>query len=193
MRVPLALGPAPIVDFDGTIARLDVDWARLRMRLRVDAIGELWARAGDGRWAEVTAAEVAAAEHAREIACTTEALRSVRAFAVVTDNSEHAIDAYLRRLPELASRVAYVGGRESLEGPKRDAARFRKVFDRAVAATGPFRSASDPIVYVGDQQYELALASALGARTVCVVDGSSIVDVTTPPTGQPPLAHSPQP
>ena len=38
------LGRAPIVDFDGTLARLDVDWDGLRRSLGLGSLDDLWRR-----------------------------------------------------------------------------------------------------------------------------------------------------
>ena len=104
------LGRAPIVDFDGTLARLGVDWDGLRARLGITSLDELWtteAGAGGGgelegeAWRAVTEAEVAAARQAQPVDLMVSALARCEGFAVLTGNSQAAVDAFLDRRPEL--------------------------------------------------------------------------------------------
>lgn len=158
------LGPAPIVDFDGTLARLEVDWDRVRAVLGVTTVSALWATDG-GQWPVVEQAEVAAAREAEPVLGVLDALASVRRFAVLTDNAEHAVRVFVDRFPALRSRLGVVVGRETLGGPKRDPARFGTGFARCREATASARGDS-PMVYVGDQAYELELASSAGAKAL---------------------------
>jgi hypothetical protein len=160
------LGPAPILDFDGTIAVLAVDWAELRRRLDVRSLDDLWVRDG-ADWDVVTRAEVGAAATAEPVAATVRSLDTVTAFTVLTNNSEVAVREFLRRFDELGSRLAGVVGRETLGGSKRSPERFRLGFERCVALTATAR-AGGPVVYVGDARYELKLAADLGARALDV-------------------------
>src|ERR1039458_9119053 len=93
------LGRAPIVDFDGTLARLGVDWDGLRARLGITSLDELWtteAGAGGGgelegeAWRAVTEAEVAAARQAQPVDLMVSALARCEGFAVLTGNSQAA-------------------------------------------------------------------------------------------------------
>lgn len=160
------LGPAPILDFDGTIAVLEVDWAGVRRLLGVRSIEDLWARPG-ADWDLVTQAEVRAAATAEPVPATLRSLRSVTAFAVLTNNSEFAVREFFGRFDGLAPRLAGVIGRESLGGSKRDPGRFRVGYQRCVAMTAGAR-AGGPVVYVGDAVYERELAAELGADALDV-------------------------
>jgi phosphoglycolate phosphatase-like HAD superfamily hydrolase len=169
------LGRAPIVDFDGTLTQLGVDWDGLRARLGVSFLDELWTAAnaeGDGEldskaWRAVTDAEVASARHAQPIGPMAAALTRCECFAVLTGNSQAAVEAFLDRHPELRSRCLAVAGRETLRGSKRDPAAFSRGFRSCTAATEKVRG-RDPVIYVGDLAWELTAARQLGALAIDV-------------------------
>ena len=121
-------------------------------------------------------AEISAAKVSPVVAPVMEALAGVSAFAVLTDNSSAAVEAFLRRYPSVARRCALLAGREALDGPKTDFSRFRSGFSQCVGATGPYRE-DGPIVYVGDSTYELVFARRLGAATI---DVATIADGLDP-------------
>jgi hypothetical protein len=164
----LIAGPAPIVDFDGTLARLVVDWEGLRRNLGVHSLDDLWQRDA-GAWATVTEAEVAAAQTAEPVAGMVAELGACRGFAVLTSNAEAAVRAFCARFPALEKRLVAVAGRESLRGPKRDPRCFGIGFEICAAATGPLRPGLTP-TYVGDLPWELRFAADLGATAFDVVD-----------------------
>jgi phosphoglycolate phosphatase-like HAD superfamily hydrolase len=172
------LGRAPIVDFDGTLARLGVDWDGLRARLGLTSLDELWTAeegAGGGgeldgqAWRAVTAAEVAAAREAQPVERMVSALARCQGFAVLTGNSQAAVNAFLDRRPELGSLCLAVAGRETLRGSKRDPAAFSRGFQLCADATKEVRG-GDPLVYVGDLAWELAAARQLGALAIDVTE-----------------------
>lgn len=162
------LGAAPIIDFDGTLARLQVPWAALRAQLGVNRLDDLWGADPSG-WAPIAEAEVAAAEVAIPIAGMLAQLEQSRGFAVLTNNSEAAVRAFLGRHPWLAERCAAIAGRESLGGPKQDPRHFLRGFELCAAATASFRG-DEGIVYVGDLPWELSFARNLGAIAIDVVE-----------------------
>jgi phosphoglycolate phosphatase-like HAD superfamily hydrolase len=159
------LGPAPIVDFDGTLACLDVSWDDLRARLDLDRIGQLWQSADPDAWSLVRDAEVEAATRAAPFEPVRAGLERSSAFAVLTSNSEKAVARFLERFGSLESRAAVVVGRETLAGPKRDYQVFGRGFTRCVTATAAARADED-VVYVGDTDWELDFARRLGAHAV---------------------------
>jgi FMN phosphatase YigB (HAD superfamily) len=159
----LTAGHGLILDFDGTLARLEVDWEGLRLKLGVRSIDDLWAGSRDRDWAVVTGAEVAAARHAVPVAAVSKLLGATERFAILTSNSSSAVAAYLERFPELKSRVAAVAGREELGGPKTEFEVFDRGFRTCLAALG-----KDSATYVGDRAYELEFARRLGAEAVDV-------------------------
>jgi hypothetical protein len=158
------LGPAPVVDFDGTLARLELPWPKLRRAVDVSrSIDELWSRRDADAWETVREAEMAAAAVAEPVMAVVLPLEHARAFAVLTSNSEDAVRAFLGHFEELDRRVAVVVGRETLAGPKRDFDVFSRGFARCVEATADARS-DQPVEYVGNDDYELDFARRLGAR-----------------------------
>ncbi|MCU1345007.1 MAG: hypothetical protein JWL70_1273 [Acidimicrobiia bacterium] len=178
------LGPAPIVDFDGTMAYLPVDWAALRRELGVTSVDQLWAQTTEARWDTVTAAELAAAAYARPIPTTLAALARSRSFVVITDNDESVVKQFLQAYPRLTSKMVAVLGRRYHGGPKRNQDVFRRAFSQAVELVRavPAVDATEPVVYCGDRDYELEYAAGLGARTVRV---SLSGQFETPPILQP--------
>jgi phosphoglycolate phosphatase-like HAD superfamily hydrolase len=161
------LGPAPIVDFDGTLACLPVAWDELRAQLGVDRIGRLWQSENADAWAIVRDTEVEAARRATPIEPVRARLEEASTFAVLTSNSEVAVAHFLQRFASLESRLAVVVGRETLAGPKRDYEVFRRGFSRCVDATASVR-AGGTAVYAGDRAWELDFARQLGAEAVDV-------------------------
>jgi phosphoglycolate phosphatase-like HAD superfamily hydrolase len=176
------LGRAPIVDFDGTLARLGVDWAGLRARLGLTSLDELWERVDasadgwtdDPTWRAVTAAEIDAARVAEPVAPLVTALASCDGFAVLTGNSEAAVAAFLEITPRLRSLCLAVAGRETLRGSKRDQPAFARGFQRCVDATAAARAGAVP-VYVGDLPWELTSARQLGAVAIDVTALGGVV------------------
>jgi phosphoglycolate phosphatase-like HAD superfamily hydrolase len=156
------LGPAPLLDLDGTLVKLPVDWPRLRDRLGVRSLDELWDEPHD-RWEVVTAEEIEAARCGEPIAQVIEMVSDASCFAILTSNSAAAAVTFIARYPALADRCALVVGREELGGPKSDWQRFRAAFARCVDATALERGRAE-VVYVGDAAYELDFATRLGAR-----------------------------
>lgn len=89
------------------------------------------------------------------------------AFAVLSANSEAAVEAFLRRFPALSARLRLVAGRETLGGPKRDPDRFARGLELCRTSTEVERGDAG-LVYVGDTAWELELARAAGARAIHV-------------------------
>jgi hypothetical protein len=156
------LGPAPVIDFDGTLARLSVPWGDLRDSLDVDRIDDLWERHDAGAWGVVRTAEVDAATRAQPVPATVDALGGVVAFAVLTSNSEAAVTRFLARYPRLAARVGIVVGRERLGGPKTTFDVFARGLASCRLETAGARG-DGPLVYLGDRDFELKFAARLGA------------------------------
>jgi phosphoglycolate phosphatase-like HAD superfamily hydrolase len=117
----------------------------------------------------VTEAEVAAARQAQPVDLMVSALARCEGFAVLTGNSQAAVDAFLDRRPELGSLCLAVAGRETLRGSKRDPAAFSRGFRRCAEATQKVRG-GDALVYVGDLPWELAAARQLGALAIDVTE-----------------------
>ncbi len=161
------LGPAPVLDFDGTIAQLDMDWIELRRQLNVDRIEDLWTGTRD--WSAVADAEVRAATTAAPVESVVAILSEVQVFAVLTSNDARAVHRFVDRFPDLKNRLAVVVGREELGGPKTDFALFNEGVQQCLTATAQHRN-GEQAVYVGDSPYELDFASRLGLKAVDVKD-----------------------
>lgn len=152
----MTAGTGLVSDFDGTLARLDVDWAGLRRELGVARILDLWEPDGPG-WERVTEEEVRAARTASAVAYGLDTALRYEAVAILTNNSERAVEVFLGRVPHLAERVVAVAGRETLAGPKNARDVFEEAMARLRAALAPRRVGA----YLGDQDYELEYAASL--------------------------------
>jgi phosphoglycolate phosphatase-like HAD superfamily hydrolase len=161
------IGPAPVLDFDGTIAQLDVDWIELRRQLNVDRIDDLWTKTRE--WSEVTDAEVRAATTAEVVGPIAAILSKVQGFAVLTSNDARAVHRFMDRFPDLKNRLAIVVGRGELGGPKTDFTLFTEGVQKCLTATDQYRN-GEQAVYVGDSSYELDFAHRLGLKAVDVKD-----------------------
>jgi phosphoglycolate phosphatase-like HAD superfamily hydrolase len=162
-----ALGEAVIADFDGTLVQLPISWSALRESLSVARIEELWHDADMRRWETVTRAEVDAARTAPAVPFVMEALDSVPALAVLTNNDESAVETFLERWPELRARVRAVVGRRALGGPKTDFEVFSSGYASCLRSLEVEGTA---VAYVGDMSYELDYARRLGANVFDVND-----------------------
>ena len=162
------LGRAPIIDFDNTLTRLPVDWAGLRSRLGIRTLRDLEGCDPDA-WGQVTQAEVEAAHSAVPNEAAVDALHLCSGFAVLTDNSESCVSAFLERIPALGRRCLAVVGRETLGKSKRDPAAFARGFALCLNATALLRSGEGP-VYIGDSDWELEAARRLGALAIAVTE-----------------------
>jgi phosphoglycolate phosphatase-like HAD superfamily hydrolase len=161
----LIAGRAPILDFDGTLAHLGVDWEDLRRRLGVRRVADLWQSGhGEVAWADVTAAEVDAAATADPVRPVLSMVEKAGELAILSGSSAHAVAVFLERFPHLRERVAIVVGREDLRGPKTDFQVFKRGFEACLRA---MRQPVSP-VYFGDQAYELEFATRLGAEAIDV-------------------------
>ncbi len=150
-----------ISDFDGTITHLGVDWSAVRERVGVCRIAELWTRPDAATaWEIVAEAEINAAHHCALNDEVASWLTASSGYAVLTNNSELAVAAFLGRHPVLESQCRLVIGRETLAGSKEDGARFESAVHRARTALGIDEMSQ--VRYIGDQDYELAAAAALG-------------------------------
>jgi phosphoglycolate phosphatase-like HAD superfamily hydrolase len=159
---------AAIVDFDGTLVELGIDWPALRRTLGVRSIDDVFALEDQSMWEIVRAAEVAAAATAPAVGPVIRYLEDVSRIAILTANSSAAVDVFLRRQPLIAERVELIVARETCAGPKRR----RDVFERAYRLCSDALGAVPEVLYVGDQDYELAFAADLGAT---VVDARALV------------------
>lgn len=153
-----------ISDFDGTVARLPVDWAALRAYYGVRSILDLWMDSALD-WSTVTEAEVSAARTAQVLPGAERLLADDGPAAVLTNNSELAVGEFLDHHPELGERIAVVVGRETLEGPKNDFECFREGILLCMDALGS-PQVGIGLRYLGDQDYELEFARRLGLDAV---------------------------
>jgi len=158
-------GRVLITDFDGTLVDLAVDWPALRARLGVQRIRDIWSRGDPQLLQAVTAAEREGAIAGHPVGPALDFVHGFERYAVLSDNSEVAVDAFLSGYPEIRARCEVVVGRESLGGPKRERDHFVdgiEICRRALAG------AEGHVVYLGDSDYELTFARELGLETVDV-------------------------
>lgn len=153
-------------DFDGTLMDLAVDWRALREELGVSDIGELWKRNDPAPFERVTAVETQGARLGRDNSVAIEFVRRAGRFALISGNSEAAIQTFLARHADLRDRCAVVVGRESLAGPKLD----REIFKRGVGMCLAALQLADAgrVTYLGDSHDELELARSLGFDAIDV-------------------------
>jgi phosphoglycolate phosphatase-like HAD superfamily hydrolase len=148
---------AIISDLDGTIADLPIDWAGLRRELRVTSIDELWSNTTG--WSTVSEAELRAAQHAPVHLDVVGVLRRVP-FVVLTANSAAAAHVVAERT---GLEPVAVLGREQLRGSKRS----RPIFDRAIhQALSSLGTSTNDTTYLGDADYELEYAEAVGLTAI---------------------------
>lgn len=161
----MTLGLAPVLDFDGTLTHLDVDWVGLRQQLGVERIDDLWSQQYD--WKAVTDAEVRAAETAELISPVATMLVTINCFAILTSNSADAVHRFFERFPTLEQRLSIVVGRDELGGPKSDFDFFQVGVAKCLAATDQVGHV-EQVTYLGDSPYELDFARRLGMRALDV-------------------------
>jgi hypothetical protein len=172
------LGLTPILDFDGTITELPVDWSSLRRQLGIHQIVDLWER-DISSWTSVTEAEVAAAMISEPIRPIFDELSKIQRFAVVSSNSTICVRTFFDRFPAVGRRVGLIIGRDELGGPKTDFHRFARAV-RQCAAALEYRGARGALTYVGNEAYELEFARRLGLRAV---DAHQFFDTSDRSTG----------
>ena len=165
------LGPAPVVDFDQTLARLELPWPKLRRAVGVtESIDELWSRPDSGGWDIVTEAEVAAASLAEPVMEVLLPLEDALAVAILTSNSRSCGPRVPG--PVRAARSSRQRGRRARD-PRRAEARLRRrsrVGSRCCVDASSAARGDEPVVYVGDADYELEFARRLGVHAVAVAD-----------------------
>jgi phosphoglycolate phosphatase-like HAD superfamily hydrolase len=157
-------GRVLITDFDGTLVKLAVDWPALRARLGVQRIRDVVTRGDPQLLHTLAAAEREGAIAGQPVEPALAFVRSFDRYAVLSDNSEIAIDAYLSGYPEIRARCDVMVGRESLGGPKSERDHFVDGLEICRRALG----GGEHVVYLGDTAHELAFARELGLETIDV-------------------------
>lgn len=173
-----------VLDIDGTVVRLPVDWAQMRARLRavaaehrlglevggvlgtLTAVRELDAPAARAEMEGIVAdAERRAARHAPANAALREwvlALPPGTRLAALSLNCRDAVDGALDRAG-LAEAVGERIGREDVRRPKPDPEGLLELIRRAGVAPGR-------TLMVGDSSGDHECARAAGARSLDVTD-----------------------
>jgi FMN phosphatase YigB (HAD superfamily) len=163
-----------ISDFDGTICHLDVDWQELRQTFGLSFIEEGWTLEPQAQlefWSQVTEAELEAIDRSHPNEVVLEALDRVERIVVLTNNSEAAVTAFVRKyLSNRAANSLRTIGRESLGGSKRN----REIFTKVLNVDILHHRASS--AYLGDSRYELLFANELGLTTFRV-DESGVLEL----------------
>ena len=93
MKRPV-LGPAPVVDFDGTIVPLPVDWPHLRRSFGVSRINDLWTQGGQDGFSLIAEMEVEGANVGGPFDAVMNELASATAFPVLASNSAVAVKTF---------------------------------------------------------------------------------------------------
>lgn len=153
-----------IVDFDGTLINLRVDWGHLRRSLGVKSISELWNISGESQWDTVTTAEIEAVETSEINTQLIKSLQNFSQVAILSNNSNYSIKNALLRI-ESDSKDWLIFGRESIEGPKEDWGLFNRVVRKI---TEQWMCSLNEVVYFGDSKYEIDYAQVLGLKVVPV-------------------------
>ncbi len=153
-----------ILDFDGTLYDLPVDYAGLRAALGLrpeDSLGESYQRyldeGDEQRLATVTRFELDAVEHGRLMPGAADLLDRAGPTAVVTRNSRLAVVA---ALGELVQHVLVVG--------REDVPRLKPAPDGLSSALNHFSCPPEDAVVIGDTSHDVEAGRALGVRTVVV-------------------------
>lgn len=159
-----------VIDFDGTLSFLDIDWEGLRADLGVERLSDLW---GDfaPSWDAVTAAEIASARTSVPNQTLIDYLQQFEFVAVLSNNSERSIRVFLERFQGLESYRVY--GREYLQGPKQNWKVFSRAIHTIVEQTSLRKSS---LIYLGDSDYELEFAQRLGISSLRVHFPDNLAD-----------------
>src|ERR671923_199536 len=160
--------PLALFDFDGTLCRLETDYAALRAQLEElggngDGLLELMLALDDDPRARelVTQAELAGLERGSDVEAGVQLYKAFAeedtAVAVVSHNGHAVIEAFLRDrgLPEPDAIL----DRRALRGPKEKS-----------DAVAEYAAGSDPVYVIGDSDSDRRLAAKLGASFLDVGD-----------------------
>jgi phosphoglycolate phosphatase-like HAD superfamily hydrolase len=154
--------PGLIFDFDQTLTKLDVNWELLRAELQVDSLSNLWETNPD-RWEVVASREIDAALVSPINHLVYRLWEKSSFVAVLSNNSERAIRAFLERLDHAHQWL--VVGRETLGGPKQTPRIFREGVRKILEASG---FCEEDFTYIGDEEYEMSYAQLIGLSTLHV-------------------------
>lgn len=157
-------GPTAILDFDGTIAHLPVDWPRLRRQLGVERIADLW-QLHAFVWSIVESAEVHAALVAEPVGNVLTLLDQTESFAILTSNSARSVEVFFQRYPAVRERLVAIAGRAELGGPKHEFVHFARGMSLCRHAIETHCPHGQPI-YVGNERFELDFATSLGLNAI---------------------------
>ncbi|MBV8301326.1 MAG: hypothetical protein JOY68_05340 [Candidatus Dormibacteraeota bacterium] len=157
---------ALITDFDGTLVHLAVDWTALRRELGVAAIADAVRRGDAQSLSRIAVAERDGAVRGQPVPEGIDYVLRFPAFAVLTQNSETAVHAFLDQNSQLRRRCRVVLGRETHQQRKRDAPVFAELIERCMKQLEAVDVTE--VTYLGDEAYELELASGIGLRAVDV-------------------------
>ena len=155
-----------IIDLDGTLIDLNVDWGQLRKVLGVTSITELWRFSDQSIWSKVSDAELNAAKTSRLNDELIALIGSSSQVAVFSNNSNCAIEETLRRIGEITKNWLIVG-REFLGGAKEDFTIFSRGIEWTVQQ---WDVKPESASYVGDAVYEVDFARRLGLNSWRISD-----------------------
>ena len=160
-----------ILDFDGTITDLEVNWEEVRNCLGVSRISDVWRYDANSRIRllnKITEFELKGVR--QELKLPVALINSFDSYYIISNNSELAINSFYYGLETnerlKLKRPTMVVAREKLQGPKEDFSIFKKWIETILCnyADKPRSKLS----YIGDQQYELDYSELLGIQPIHV-------------------------
>lgn len=159
-----------VLDFDGTLVNLQIDWSALRGQLGLASIQQIWSmpeRLRKRHIVQISAAEAYAAKVAT-IDWSRLVLLCRSPYLVFTNNSEISVHVFLQRIVEERSSfpvpVAVVG-RESLNGSKLDFSSFATNLLASIEQAFGHSVDLSKVAYYGDSEYEINYAKFLGINS----------------------------
>ena len=150
-----------VVDFDGTLVDLQVDWATLVKRLGNPTLTQQFEPRFRDRLREAEMARLATAPVNRRLVAE---LSAGGPFAILTNNSSEVVAAFLERYPELKRRCVLIVGREQLTDSKVNPVAWWSGVSRCLERLGV--APGQRWRYVGDSAYELDHARKAGAAQI---------------------------
>jgi phosphoglycolate phosphatase-like HAD superfamily hydrolase len=154
------MGKNLILDFDGTLTHLSVDWSSLRNIIGLERLSDYFKLPKleqDYVLETISKTEYAGLVNGSLIDISI--LEKCESWSVLTNNCEETVWSFIER-ERISKKPIMVLGRESLGGPKEDFT----VFTRAIELITAIYQRHEAL-YVGDSDYEIQFAKRLGLVT----------------------------
>lgn len=165
-----------ISDFDQTLIKLDLDWAKFRSDFSIGRINDIWKLDDVSRSNAIdslTNLEKRSVLNSN-LHPLAPAILSQNVIGVLTNNSEEAVNLTFETKCKdftFSTEKIHVLGRETLKGPKEDF----EIFKCAILEICHKADQTDisEVIYMGDSDYELKYASRVGLRVFKVTQNQS--------------------